>query len=99
MFTAATLPWGLSWRNSLTNIDLPGLLAVLEVLVPDFLLAELGFGFELKLPTNPISDLILLMRVEPMLPFILADAHASFTALTLPWGLLVRNLLTKSVLL
>src|ERR1017187_2056123 len=34
-FTAWTLPWGWSIRNSLTNMDLPGLLAVLDILVAD----------------------------------------------------------------
>ena len=44
-FTAATLPWGWSFRNSFTNMVLPGA-GFLDILVPDFALAAvLGFDF------------------------------------------------------
>src|SRR5271157_6263591 len=99
-FTALTLPWGWSFRNSLTNMVLPGeTIAVLDFFAAAFpLAAVLGFDFARRLPLSPNCDLILLMRVEPIVPFIPAAAHASFTSLTLPCGWSPRNSVTKLVL-
>src|SRR6516225_2611574 len=86
-FTAATLPWGLSCRNSFKKLVLPGV----SVVVLGFLgaglplAAALGLGFARRLPVSPICDLILLMSVEPIVPSFPAAAHASFTAWTLPF--------------
>src|SRR4051794_7028675 len=99
-FTAATLPWGLSWRNSFKKLVLPGVsMAVLGFLGAGFALAAaLGLGLARRLPVSPICDLILLISVEPIVPSFPAAAHASFTAWTLPWGFLLRNSCTNLVL-
>src|SRR5260370_15041717 len=45
-FTVSTLLWGWSFRNSLTNIVFPGLLAGLDIWVADIALAAVsGFDF------------------------------------------------------
>src|SRR5271157_2453377 len=95
---ALTLPWGWSWRSSFRKLVLPGeTIAVLGILGADFSLAAV-LEFPRRLPLSPICDLILWMRVEPIVPSFPAAAHASFTALTLPCGWSPRKSFTNLVL-
>src|SRR5690349_16070846 len=58
-FTAATLPSGLSCRNSFKKLVFPGVsVIVFDFLGAGFVLAAaLGFGFARRLPVSPICDL------------------------------------------
>src|SRR5208337_1414841 len=95
-FTALTLPWGWSWRNSFKKVVLPGVVvAVLGSLGADFSSAAV-----LEFPRrSPVSfTLVLLTRVGLIVPSNPAACQASFTSLVLPWGWSFRNSFTKLVL-
>src|SRR5271157_977650 len=94
--TALTLPWGRSFRNSLTNMVLPGeTIAVLGMLGADFPLAAV-LEYPRRLPV--IFTLVLLTKVGLIVPSNPAACQASFTSLVVPWGWSFRNSLTKLVL-
>src|SRR5271166_6347299 len=97
-FTALTLPWGLSCRNSFKKLVLPGVaVAVLGSLGADFSLAAV-LEFPRRLPVRFIFTLVLLTKVGLIVPSNPAAFQASFTALVLPWGLALRKSFTKLVL-
>src|SRR5271165_374419 len=97
-FTALTLPWGLSWRNSFKKLVLPGVaVTVLGILGADFSLAAV-LEFPRRLPVRFIFTLVLLTKVGLIVPSNPAACQASFTALVLPWGLSWRKSFTKLVL-
>src|SRR5271157_367531 len=95
-FTALTLSWGWSFRNSLTNLVLPGAaVAVLGILGADFSLAAV-LEFPRRLPVS--FTLVLLTRVGLIVPSNPAACQASFTVLVVPSGWSPRNSFTKLVL-
>src|SRR5271166_1501814 len=95
-FTALTLPWGLSWRNSFKKVVLPGVaVAVLGSLGADFSLAAV-LEFPRRLPVS--FTLVLLTKVGLIVPSNPAACQASFTVLVVPSGWSLRNCLTKLVL-
>ena len=57
LFTAATLPWGWSFRNSFTNIFLPGLRLSWTFWCRDFALAAV-LGFDLAAESQLLSHLV-----------------------------------------
>ena len=95
--TALTLPWGWSFRNSLTNMVLPGeTIAVLGILGADFSLAAV-LELPRRLPVRFIFTLVLLTKVGLIVPSNPAACQASFTVLVVPSGWSLRNCLTKLV--
>src|SRR5271157_4692814 len=95
-FTALTLPWGLSCRNSFKKLVLPGVaVAVLGSLGADFSLAAV-LEFPRRLPVS--FTLVLLTKVGLIVPSNPAACQASFTVLVVPSGWSLRNCLTKLVL-
>src|SRR5208337_5196935 len=82
--------------NSLTNMVLPGeTITVLGMLGADFPLAAV-LEFPRRLPVS--FTLVLLTKVGLIVPSNPAACQASFTVLVVPWGLALRNCLTKLVL-
>ena len=75
LFTASTLPWGWSLRNSFANMVLPGLLAVPEIPRVDFAPAAL-LDFPDWVPISPSCLRPSLMTVWLIFPFIPAAVHA-----------------------
>src|SRR5271157_1948686 len=97
-FTSLTLPWGLSFRNSLTNMVLPGeTIAVLGMLGTASPLAAV-LELPRRLPVRFIFTLALLTTVGLIVPSNPAACQASFTALVFPWGWSFRNSFTQLVL-
>src|SRR5271157_4175901 len=93
---ALTLPSGWSFRNSLTNMVLPGeTITVLGMLGADFPLAAV-LEYPRRLPVS--FTLVLLTKVGLIVPSNPAACQASFTSLVLPWGWSFRNSLTNMVL-
>src|SRR5271165_2571334 len=97
-FTALQLPSGWSFRNSLTNMVLPGVAVTV--------LGSLGAAFSLaavlelprRSPVRFIFTLVLLTKVGLIVPSNPAACQASFTALVFPSGLALRKSFTKLVL-
>src|SRR5208337_43195 len=86
-FTALVLPWGWSFRNSLTKLVLPGV----AVAVPGMLEAAFSLVaflvFPGRLPVSPSCFRTWLMMGWLIVPSNPAACHASFTVLVVPWGL------------
>src|SRR5271157_2076011 len=90
LFLPLGCPAGFSLTAAVVSFGgLPRLFPVVVALV---------FDLPRRLPVSPNDALVLLTRVGPIVPFIPAASHASFTALTLPCGWSPRNSFTKLVL-